>query len=77
MAGDLMGVNISPSTPHTEKPPVRDCSREKPTLHERVRLFFADNHRAAGRWTGIGWYSEGREVEPTHWQYFDLPHRTT
>ena len=76
MAGDLIGVSMSPSTTPT-KSPVRDCSREKPTLHERVRLFFADNHRAAGRWTGIGWYSEGREVEPTHWQYFDAPHRTT
>jgi len=56
---------------------VRDCTREKPTLHKRVWLFFADNHRGAGRWTGLGWYSEGREVEPTHWQYFDPHHRTT
>jgi len=70
-------VSISPSDPPNEKSPRRDCALEKPALHERVRLFFADNHRAAGRWTGIGWYSEGREVEPTHWQYFDPPHRTT
>jgi len=40
-------------------------------MHERVRLFFADEHRAAGRWTGLGWFSEGREVQPVAWQYFE------
>jgi len=58
--------------PRSPKVPLRDCTREKPRLHERVRLYFADQRRAAGRWSGISWFSEGREVQPTAWQYFDF-----
>ncbi len=56
-----------------DKSPRRDCAREKPPLHERVRLFFDDQHRGVGRWSGTGWFSEGREVHPIAWQHFDQP----
>jgi hypothetical protein len=70
---DSKAVRVPHSMPNSEKSPRRDSSREKPKLHERVRLFFADNRRAAGRWTGLGWFSEGREVQPVAWQYFEPP----
>jgi len=54
---------------------LHSCVEEKPELYETVQLFFEDDQKTTGRWTGRFWWSHGHEVAPTCWQYFE-PHFT-
>jgi hypothetical protein len=57
----------------SDKHPLHDCSREKPEIHQRVRLYLDKHKQVIGRWNGTAWFSEGREVTPLYWQHLD-PH---
>jgi len=57
----------------SDKNPLHDCSRERPEIHQRVRLYLDKHKQVIGRWNGFGWFSEGREVTPLYWQHLD-PH---
>jgi hypothetical protein len=43
--------------------------------YELVRIMFKDRRMAIGFWSGAAWFSDWKEVQPTHWQRlraFDL-----
>lgn len=54
---------------------LHSCIEEKPELYETVQLYFEDDHRETGRWTGRFWWSHGHEVVPVCWQHVE-PHLT-
>ncbi len=57
----------------SDKNPLHDCTREKPEMHERVRLYLERHKQLTGCWNGTSWFCEGREVYPLYWQRFEPP----